>query len=215
MPEDRTSTNCQLFLVVPPDLNHDMAVQVAEAGSFGNIACALLQCEPDGRINLDLAEMLLRFTRSAGVPLLFEKDIAAAGELGADGAHIPVDEDIYNEARQVLGENSIIGVECGLSRHDALTLGELGADYVAFKGASGTAANSIEIGLDELIRWWSETVIVPCVAWDTSGGCTTRRLADAGADFVARGSSVWSHPEGPVAAVRLLMDKLSEHKASA
>ena len=215
MPDDLNSSNCQLYLVVPPDLNHDMAVQVAEAGSFGIVACALLQSEPSGRVNRDLGEMLLRFTRFAGIPLLFERDVAAAKALGADGLHIPADEDLYHEARGMLGEKAIIGVECGLSRHDALSLGELGADYVAFKGSSASAANSIEMGLDELIEWWSETVIVPCVAWDTSSECTTRRLADAGADFVARGSSVWSHPEGPVVALRLLMDKLSEHKVSA
>lgn len=212
---DRNDADCQLFLVVPPDMNHEMAVQVAEAGSTGQVGCALLQCQTEHRIDRSLADMLLRITRYAGIPLLFERDIAAADALGADGVHIPADEDLYREARRVLGQDNIVGVECGLSRHDALTLGELGADYVAFKGASGAAVNSIEMGLVDVIRWWSETVVVPCVAWDTSNGCTTKHLADAGADFVAGGASVWSHPEGPAAAVRLLVDKLSQHKASA
>ena len=214
MAEKQTHTSCELYLIVPADMTHDMAVHVAEAGSAGTIACALLQCEPDRRINRGHAEMLLRFTRSVGLPLVFERDIEAAAELGADGLHIPADEDLYHEARQRLGEDAIVGAECGLSRHDALTLGELGADYVAFKGPSKDAANSVEMGLDELIQWWSETVIVPCVAWDTANGYSARRLADAGADFIAKGSSLWSHPEGMAAAVRLLRDELAEHQAS-
>ena len=158
--------------------------------------------------------MLLRFTRSAGLPLVFERDIGAAAELGADGVHVPADEDLYHEARQRLGEDAIVGAECGLSRHDALTLCEMGADYVAFKGPSKDAANSVEMGLEELIQWWSETVIVPCVVWDTANGCTARRLADVGADFIAKGNSLWSHPEGMVAAIRLLSEELAEHQAS-
>ncbi|MEM8744090.1 MAG: thiamine phosphate synthase [Pseudomonadota bacterium] len=214
MAENRTRNGCELYLIVPPDMTHDMAVDVAEAGSAGAVACALLQSEPDGRIKRDHAEMLLRRTRSAGLPVVFERDIEAAVALAADGVHIPADEDLYHDARQRLGEDAIVGAECGLSRHDALTLGEIGADYVAFKGPSKDAANSVEMGLEELIQWWSETVIVPCVAWDTANGGTERRLADAGADFIATGNSLWSHPGGMAEAVRLLSNELTEHQAS-
>ncbi len=214
MPKDSYEEGCRLFLVVPPEMSHDMAVQVAEAGSAGTIACALLRCQPDGHINRDLADMLLRFTRFAGIPLLLERDIAAAVELDADGIHIPADEDLYLDARQALGEEKIVGVECGQSRHDALSLGEMGADYIAFKGSMDTAPNSIELGLEELIDWWSNTVTIPSVAWDTSDVDTAKLLADAGADFVAAGDPVWSHPEGAAAAVRQLNEKLSELKAS-
>ncbi|MDA7947217.1 MAG: thiamine phosphate synthase [Hyphomicrobiaceae bacterium] len=214
MAENQTRAGCELYLIVPPEVTHDMAVHVAEAGSAGTIACALLQCGQDSRIHRDHAEMLLRFTRFAGLPLVFERDIQAAAELGADGVHIPADEDLYHDARKVLGEDAIVGAECGLSRHDALILGELGVDYVAFKGPLNDTANSVEMGLAALVQWWSETVIVPCVAWDTENGCTERRLADAGADFIAKGNSVWAHPEGLPAAMRKLSDMLAEHQAS-
>ncbi len=214
MTENQTRTGCELYLIVPPDPDRDMAIQLAEAGNSGKIACALLQCEPHGRVKRPNAERLLRVTRRVKLPLLFERDIAAAVELGAGGVHIPADEDLYHEARALLGGNAIIGAACELSRHDALIMGELGADYVAFDGSLNDEPESIEMGLEELIRWWSETVTVPCVAWDSTSGREVQRLVDAGADFVALGNSVWRHPEGAAAAVRLLRDQLADQQAS-
>ncbi len=214
MTENRTRAGCELYLIVPPDADRDMAVQLAEAGNSGRIACALLQCEPNGLVKRHNAERLLRVTRRVKLPLLFERDIAAAVELRASGVHIPADEDLYHEARARLGGDAIIGAACELSRHDALLLGELGADYVAFDGPLNDEPDSVEMGLEELIRWWSETVTVPCVGWDSTNGREVQRIVDAGADFVALGNSVWRHPEGPAAAVRLLRDQLTEEQAS-
>ena len=54
----------------------------------------------------------------------------------------------------------------------------------------------------EILNLWQETMQVPCVA---IGGITVencRALVAAGADFLAVSAGVWSHPEGPAAAVR-------------
>ena len=53
----------------------------------------------------------------------------------------------------------------------------------------------------ELLRDWSETTVVPCCA---IGGITQDScgpLVEAGADFLAVISAIWSYPQGPRAAV--------------
>src|SRR6478736_6234383 len=40
--------------------------------------------------------------------------------------------DAYAEAKSILGRVGIVGVDPGISRHDAMTLAEDGADYLAF-----------------------------------------------------------------------------------
>ena len=52
-----------------------------------------------------------------------------------------------------------------------------------------------------MLRDWSETTVVPCCA---IGGITQENcapLVEAGADFLAVISAIWSHPNGPRAAV--------------
>ena len=46
------------------------------------------------------------------------------------------------EVHALLGQNGIVGVDPGISRHDAMTLAEAGADYVAFGAFFPTATAS-------------------------------------------------------------------------
>ena len=89
------------------------------------------------------------------------------------------------------------------TRHRAITAAEEGADYVAF-GAffpTTTKAPKARAPLD-LLTWWSELMVVPCVA---IGGITVENcgpLIAAGADFLAVAAGVWDYPTGPAAAVK-------------
>ncbi len=188
---DRGETGCQLYLMLPADMNPDLVLQLAQSECFGTLACVLLQSGPDKKVARGHAEMLLRLTRAANIPLLLEDDISAAAELGADGVHIPALEALYREARGTLGDDAIIGVDCGLSRHAGLTLGEMGVDYVAFNGS----------GLEDMIGWWSQIVTIPCVAWNVMSADAATRLSDAGADYIAMGNAIWTHSDGPASAV--------------
>lgn len=201
---------CQLYLVFPPDMDYASAARFAESGALENSACALLQSGRDGAVDRAHGEMLLRFAHAANIPLLVENDLSAAVELGADGVHIPGHEDLYARARKALGEGAIVGVSCGLSRHAGLTLGEMGADYVAFHEAPDGAPGAKDNGLEEIIAWWARTVTVPCVAWDPSNPDAAQRLAGSGADFVAMGTAIWNHPEGPVTAAAAMNARLTD-----
>jgi thiamine-phosphate pyrophosphorylase len=102
-----------------------------------------------------------------------------------------------------MGAERIVGVTCHDSRHLAMEAAEAGADYIAFGAFFPTATKQPKSHADiELLRWWSELMVVPCVA---IGGITVENapaLVAAGADFLAVSSGVWDHPDGPQAAVK-------------
>jgi thiamine-phosphate pyrophosphorylase len=80
---------------------------------------------------------------------------------------------------------------------------EAGADYVAFGGFYPTQTKQPNAAAEpEILSWWSELMVVPCVA---IGGITVENappLTEAGADFLAVSGGVWSYPQGPATAVR-------------
>ncbi len=115
--------------------------------------------------------------------------------MGADGVHIEADPTLYAEARRRLGADANIGAACGLSRHDAMVLAEMGADYVAF-GAEGASDIDAVDERDALIAWWSEILVVPCIAWNIANPEEAARSAALGADFVAPALNLWDSDDG-------------------
>lgn len=132
------------------------------------------------------ARPLVEAAQSAGAAALILNDVRLARALRADGVHLASAGDLeaaYAEAREVLG-HGIVGVDAGGSRHDAMTLAEAGADYVAF-GALPLDGEEARVRRDEMAAWWAEIFEVPCVAFDVETAAEAEALAAAGADFVA------------------------------
>jgi thiamine-phosphate pyrophosphorylase len=127
-----------------------------------------------------------------------------AVELGCDGAHVGQEDTPALIARKVLG-GLTLGVTCHDSRHLAMEAGEAGADYVAFGAFFPTATKETPTdATPDILRWWSELMVLPCVA---IGGITPANcapLVQAGADFLAVVGAVWNHPDGPAAGVRAM-----------
>jgi thiamine-phosphate pyrophosphorylase len=128
-------------------------------------------------------------------------DLAAA--TGCDGVHVGRDDPNIVEARRLVGPDAIVGASAYDSRHRAMEAGESGADYVAF-GAFFPTTTKIAEGHPgpDILEWWTDIMVVPCVA---IGGITVENcgaLVQAGADFLAVSSGVWNHPDSPAAAVK-------------
>src|SRR5918995_1810087 len=64
---------------------------------------------------------------------LFERELGAALEVGADGVHLGIGAADVAASRAALGVERILGVSCGRSRDAAMAAGEAGGDYVAFR----------------------------------------------------------------------------------
>jgi thiamine-phosphate pyrophosphorylase len=196
---------CRLYLITPPALEpRSFAETLKSALAAGDVATLQLRLKDvtDDDIRR-AAETLMPITQSAGVAFLLNDWPDLAVELGADGVHIGQDDMPYRSARALVGSAAIVGVTCHASRHLAVEAAEAGADYVAFGAFFSTLTKDPKARAEiDLLHWWSELMIVPCVA---IGGITVENappLVEAGADFLAVCAGVWGHPEGPPAAVR-------------
>jgi thiamine-phosphate pyrophosphorylase len=200
-----TRATTRLYLLTPPAPDPDRFAPDLEAAlAGGDVAAVQLRLKDvDDAAIRHAAAILQPIAQQRGVAFIMNDRPDLALELDCDGVHVGEEDMPYAEARRLLGAERIVGVTCGSSRHRALVAAEAGADYVAF-GAffpSGTKAAKHHAE-PELLRAWSETTIVPCVA---IGGITPQNcgpLVEAGADFLAVIGAVWSHPQGPRAAVR-------------
>lgn len=180
-----SDNHCRLYLIAEP--TGLLAGLLADALSGGNVACLLLSAT---RLDRSAASEICKLAQSQGVAVVIDRDIDIAAAIGADGVHIDADRDIYENARGRLGDDAIIGIDCGRSRHDAMTFAELGASYVSF--ASGD-------GQDQIVKWWVELFEVPCVAWDVPDQDAATELAGLGCDFVSLTPERWSGPKDSMA----------------
>lgn len=179
---------------------------------------------------LKAAETLVPICRAHEAAFIMNDRPDLAAQCGADGVHLGQDDlssyrrtpvssknkepdpgfrrdDAIKNIRAIIGNDMVIGVSCHDSRHLAMVAGEDGADYVAFGAFYPTKSKSAEklakygVPTPELVRWWNENTVLPCVA---IGGMTPANcvpLVRAGADFIAAITAVWEHPEGPKKAV--------------
>lgn len=152
---------------------------------------------PDKNRTADVAALhsLIAVAQHQGVAVLIADDCELAEKTGADGVHLTsasVEETIaerFSKARKALGPNAIIGADAGVSRHDAMELGEEGADYVAFSPQPVAAldeASTPQEAQAALASWWAAIFEVPVVALDVPDDESARQFAEYHVDFVAR-----------------------------
>lgn len=198
-------SDCRLYLISPPHLSPaNFAIPLREALDGGDVASFQLRLKTVDDDAIRRATDLLRpIVQAAGTAFILNDRPDLAKELGCDGVHIGQEDASYAQARAAMGASGIVGVTCHNSRHLAMEAAEAGADYVAFGAFFPTRTKEPKTQADiELLRWWAQTMVVPCVA---IGGITVHNapvLIEAGADFVAVSAGVWEYPDGPEAAVK-------------
>jgi thiamine-phosphate pyrophosphorylase len=180
---------CRLYFQFPAQPSATLEAQLAQALATTDAACVLL-CGDGAPIDEDHAGRLIDLVQASGLACLVENDATLAERLAADGLHLDADAETYAAARTLLGESANLGVLCGLERHDAMQMAELGADYVAFGPKSENIIDAIDQYAD-LIAWWAEIFVVPCVAWNVETAEQAAKFAALGADFVAPSARIW------------------------
>ena len=129
-------------------------------------------------------------------------------ETGADGIHIGMDsltapKKKISKIRMQVGDSIIVGASCYNSDDYAVIAAEQNVDYVSFGAFYPTTSKQNPTKADvEILEWWSQNSILPCVA---IGGITPENLEPlvrSGADFIAALSGVWNHKDGPKVAVQ-------------
>lgn len=205
------SETCRLYLISPPAIADPagFAEKLNAAFEAGDVACFQLRLKSADGVSagddeiLYAAEALTPVAEAHDVAFLINDRPDLAFKAGADGVHVGQSDALCAKARALLGDNAAVGVTCHNSRHLGLLAGEAGADYVAFGAFFPTGTKQASTRAEpELLEWWRYATTVPSVA---IGGITPENcgsLVRAGADFLAVSSAVWSHREGPAAAVK-------------
>jgi thiamine-phosphate pyrophosphorylase len=188
----------RIYLVTPPVADDAaFSMQLAAALAAGDVAAVLLRlAEGDERTQINRAKALGAVVQDKGAALLLDGHADLVARAGADGAHLTGIAE-FTAALEQLKPERIAGVGGLVTRHDAMSAAEAGADYVMF-GEPGAAGErpSFE-AIEERVAWWAEVFEAPCVAYAASDE-EVAPLAKAGADFVALGDWLWRDPQAIV-----------------
>lgn len=204
MDDLETQDTPQIYLITPPTF--DVAVfgpQLAALLDATDIACVRLAlATEDESILSRTADQCREIAHARDVPLVIERHIQLVDRLGLDGVHLTDGARSVRDTRKTLGADAIIGAYCAGSRHDGMSAGEGGVDYVSFGpiGTSGLGDGSV--AEHALFAWWSQMIEVPIVAEGALDVALIEAFAPV-ADFIAIGSEIW-HEEDPLAALKAL-----------
>lgn len=182
------------------------------------VASVLLRAGSHRALDMEGARRLIATAQRKGVAALVLGDTEQARALEADGVHLPWSRDVVRQLKAVKASCSpgfIVGGDAGRSRHDAMELGEAGADYVAFGVPQYVEdrARAAERQID-LVSWWSEIFEVPCVALDVADADQARRLVEAGTDFVAVTVTTDDQPAAANDRVLAFSEALRDHEGA-
>ena len=200
----------RLYLVTPElDDTASFALDLDAVLASADIAAVLLRlAAADERALVNRAKTVAAVVQRRDVALLLDGRAEIVGRVGADGAHLTGIEAL-TAALPSLKPDRIAGAGGLRSRHDAMLAGESAADYVLF-GEPDRRGNRPPFGaVEDRVKWWADLVEVPCIGYAGEQG-EVRLMAQAGADFVALGDWIWTHPQGAAAAVTMAASALVE-----
>lgn len=203
-----TQDRPQITLITPPVLDLDIfPATLARVMDGVDIAClrlSLASKDPDDIGRAADAARLVAHARD--VAIVIENHALFVERHGLDGIHLTDGSRAIRALRKELGADAIVGSFCGISRHEGMTAGEAGADYVAF-GPIGEAGLGLGTQAPrDLFEWWSEMIEVPVIA----EGALTRDLVESFApvtDFFALGPEIWG-AEDPLAALKAILSPI-------
>ena len=169
--------NCLLYAVTDTSWlrGRTLAQQVEEALRGGATMVQLREKELQGEALEQEAREILALCRQYGVPLLVNDDVMLAKKIGADGVHVGQDDMSAAKARELLGEDAIIGVTAR-TVEQALAAQEAGADYLGSGAVFGTSTKKDAKPMDPAyFQQICESVSIPVVA---IGGVTLDNIRE-------------------------------------
>ena len=165
-----------------------------------DIAAVLLRLKPtDQRTMIARVKALAPVIQNGNAALLLDGHVELVARAGADGAHL-TGIAALEDALPSLKPDRIAGVGGLTTRHDSMSAGELGSDYVLFGEPDANAQRPSVEAIAERLGWWAELFEPPCVGYAVSRE-EAREFAAAGADFVLVGEFIWADPRGAAAAL--------------
>jgi thiamine-phosphate pyrophosphorylase len=210
----RLAFDLSLYLVVGPDATAGRDVtSVALAAVRGGATMVQLRYKTGASEVTQSAREVIEVLRPTGVPVIINDRVDLARALGAHGVHVGQGDTPPAEAREVLGEDAIVGLSITnaeqLQGVDPTVIDYLGVGPIFPTGSKPDAAPAI--GLETLSRIAS-SVRLPVAA---IGGITEANAASvirAGADGLAVISAICSSDD-PEEAARTLVARIDEARS--
>ena len=166
-----------------------------------DIAAVLLRLKlVDQRSMISTVKALAPAIQDAGAALLLDGNVELVARGGADGSHARGIEAL-KDALPTLKPNRIAGCGGLKTRHDSMTAGQLGADYVLFGEPDERGQRPSVDAIAERLQWWDELFEPPCVGFAETHE-EAGEFARAGADFVLVGDFIWADPHGAAATLK-------------
>lgn len=196
----------QIFLIASAAADAATCLtQLDEALAAAPVAALLLARGTRGEGSYKaLVKAVAPRAQAAGVAVLIEGEPGLVRTLGVDGLHVEGGVGEVKAATAALKPDFIVGAGKIASRHDAMSKGELGPDYVFFGPLSGTRDPEQR----EIARWWAEIMEVPSVLSDPAA--TAETATAEGAEFIGLGDSLWTAPEGVTARLEAIARALQK-----
>src|SRR5712671_1184285 len=188
--------------VATPEVDDPSSWAASLPGLFAkaDVAAVLLRLKPtDQRTLIARIKALAPAIQSKGAAVLLDGHVELVARAGADGAHLTGIEAL-SEALPTLKPDRIAGVGGLTTRHDSMTAGEAGADYVLFGEPDAKRQRPSIEAIAERLQWWAELFEPPCVGFAASRE-EVFEFAAAGADFVLVRDFIWTDPRGAAAAL--------------
>lgn len=198
----------QITLITPPAV--DLASfpdRLAKVMDAVEIACLRLSLAgKDEDMILRAADACRLVAHGRDVAIVIENHVLMVNRLGLDGVHLTDGARQVRYVRKELGSDAIVGAFCGITRHEGMSAGEAGADYVAFGPIGATPLGNGEQVEFDLFDWWSQVIEVPVIA---EGALTADLVARFGpvTDFFGIGEEIWG-ADDPAQALRALIAPL-------
>ncbi len=194
----------QLYLITPPSFELGrFPDRLARVLDGAEIACLRLSLSTrDEDTVARAADAVRAVAHERDIALVISDHLLLAERLGLDGVHLGDAARSVRDARKALGPDAVVGCFCASSRHDGMTAGEAGADYVSFGPVGTSALGDGTTAPLELFEWWSQMIEVPVVA---EGGLTPDLVATLAphTDFFGIGEEIWS-ADDPLAQLQTL-----------
>jgi len=190
--------------VLDLDIFPSVLARVMDGVEIACLRLSLASKDPDdiGRA----ADAVRVVAHARDVAIVIENHALFIERHGLDGIHLTDGSRAIRALRKDLGADAIVGSFCGISRHEGMSAGEAGADYVAFGPIGDTGLGLGTQAPRDLFEWWSEMIEVPVIA----EGALTRSLVESFApvtDFFALGPEIWG-TEDPLAALKAILSPI-------
>jgi thiamine-phosphate pyrophosphorylase len=191
----------RLYLATPElDDPSSFAATLPDLLAATDVAAVLVRLrETDQKTMISRIKALAPAVQNGGAALLLDGHVELVARAGADGAHLR-SLAAMEDAMPSLKPDRIAGVGGLATRHDSMTAGESGADYVLFGEPDKNGQRPSVEAIAERLQWWEELFEPPCVGFAVSRK-EAFEFAAAGADFILVGDFIWADPRGAKAAL--------------